>query len=651
MQKPIPTTVRLLLSAVSLLSISHKTIAQSLFRIEENGRYGYIGSTGKDVIQPIFRSANDFAEGLASVRINGKYGFIDATGKFVIQPMYDYATAFSEGLAIVFNNGKPFYIDKKGKRAFASEFTRQEPFKNGRAKVETETHQGYVDKKGKFLIDTVYSRIRPFIEGYAVVQQLYLKKGTNRYERAEWAVIDSAGRFLIPFGRYKEIDDLSDGYFKIYTQPESSDSTGNSSKSGFVDKTGRLVFTRESINNCFVSGNVHCGLAKMSLYKYWIPEEADVSWSSDKSYIGFINMNATVVVNDVSYKYGEDFSDNRAFVRGDELFYSIIDTKGQVIASKSFDGMIEPGFKQGLAFVRSSETNKWGAIDTNGKFVIEPQFDGIDETGLVNGNFFFYENKVGGNRKLTGIAKRDGTIILEPTMEAVDENGFVNGLVMCLIKGKLCYVNEQGKVIWRQKENKPTLADLNMDYMNRGYFHATSEPSKTDIGGFGRSKNSAKEINRNHDNKRGLLLFVTEKDSTKYDNEYNGLAVQLKNNSNRDFFFSAQDSRLYMKVQAKTEIGEWKDIEYLPSSWCGNSYHTLTLKPQQYWEFITPKYEGEFKTKLRIELKYMEKEPEDRRGGEEKTLYSNEYDGSVNPGQFWRKEAYHPMGLMDPYNE
>jgi len=39
-----------------------------------------------------------------------------------------------------------------------------------------------------------------------------------------------------------------------------------------------------------------------------------------------------------------------------------------------------------------------------------------------------------------------------------------------------------------------------------------------------------------------------------------------------------------------------------------------------------------------------------RRGRKEVTVYSNEYSGSVNPAQFWRKPEYIPAGIMDPYN-
>ena len=32
-------------------------------------------------------------------------------------------------------------------------------------------------------------------------------------------------------------------------------------------------------------------------------------------------------------------------------------------------------------------------------------------------------------------------------------------------------------------------------------------------------------------------------------------------------------------------------------------------------------------------------------------IYSNEFDGYINPAQFWRKQDYSPNGIMDPYND
>lgn len=106
-----------------------------------------------------------------------------------------------------------------------------------------------------------------------------------------------------------------------------------------------------------------------------------------------------------------------------------------------------------------------------------------------------------------------------------------------------------------------------------------------------------------------------------------------------------------MIVQAKNSNGEWADIEYLPSSWCGNSIHTLTLAPHEKWDFTTPVYHGINNTKLRIALYYIDQsfEAEYPWNRKELVVYSNEYNGSINPAQFWRKRDYRPSGLMDPY--
>ena len=100
-------------------------------------------------------------------------------------------------------------------------------------------------------------------------------------------------------------------------------------------------------------------------------------------------------------------------------------------------------------------------------------------------------------------------------------------------------------------------------------------------------------------------------------------------------------------MQALDGEGKWKDIDYLPSSWCGNSYHVVSLEPGAYWKFVIPKFEGDIRTKLRIELQYIDAlHPK-----EDKVIYSNIIDGTINPGQLWNKEKYYPQGIMDPYND
>ncbi|MGB2698327.1 MAG: WG repeat-containing protein, partial [Candidatus Zixiibacteriota bacterium] len=72
-----------------------------LFRIMQNGKWGYINKQGEIIIKPQFDHTDDFSEGLAAVSINYKWGYIDKTGKIVIPLQFGGASSFREGLAHV----------------------------------------------------------------------------------------------------------------------------------------------------------------------------------------------------------------------------------------------------------------------------------------------------------------------------------------------------------------------------------------------------------------------------------------------------------------------------------------------------------------------------------------------------------------------
>ena len=62
----------------------------------------------------LFDYVGTFNEGMAAVKLNGKFGFVDTTGKEVIPCKYDLVRFFSDGLAPVSFNGKWGIVDKKG---------------------------------------------------------------------------------------------------------------------------------------------------------------------------------------------------------------------------------------------------------------------------------------------------------------------------------------------------------------------------------------------------------------------------------------------------------------------------------------------------------------------------------------------------------
>jgi WG containing repeat len=615
-----------------------------LFKITEGDRIGYINDKGNVVIKPIFLNGNDFSEGLAAVRLNGTYGFINEAGIFVIKPDYDFAKNFVNGLAVVYKNGEPLFIDKLGNVALPSVFKALTFIDNRKGIITTPTNkQGVIDILSKqLIIDTIFSSIGDFKSEVAIVTE-YITP-TQKEKKKRIGLIDSKGKFVVPFGKYETIKSFYEGYAVVEIDDEKS-KDGNTD--GVIDTKGNLLFKRENKNNSYVDGDFHNGYAKVSLYKYWIPEEKGISYTTAKNYEGFINLNGEIVLNDTNYRYVKDFSNNRAFVKEDNNDYVLIDKNFKRVGNNSFQNIPSESFKNGYAVIETSEG--YGIVDTLGNLVTKSDYADIDNIGIVD-DYFFFTMESDDSKSLYGISNLKGNIICKPIMKEFDRNGFTNGLIKAIIDDKLCYINKSGEIIWQQKnDTTKALKPLNIDFMNRGYFYAYSTPKNTEAdysGGWATSSNRPK---KNVDKKfQDNLLTVTIDTNIvdTFSNQFFGIKLFISNTTKDTIKFNAQDSRLYLKMQAQNNKGEWKDIEYLPSSWCGNSYHTVELEPNAFWSFTIPKYDGEVKTKIRAQLRYINKDNLKT----DKVIYSNEISGSINLGQFWNKRTYYPNGLMDPYN-
>ena len=63
--------------------------------------FGLIDKQGASVHQPEFEDVQEFHEGLAVACNNGRYGYINSSGDWVIPPTFDHAEFFWHGLARV----------------------------------------------------------------------------------------------------------------------------------------------------------------------------------------------------------------------------------------------------------------------------------------------------------------------------------------------------------------------------------------------------------------------------------------------------------------------------------------------------------------------------------------------------------------------
>lgn len=651
-----------------LTNLSSEKEPKELYPISENGLWGYIDKTGKVLIEPKFLVAGQFSEGLAPVRLSGTYGYIDKRGEFLIPAQFDVAYSFQLGQAKVYLNGKPYYIDKKGNKSFEHPFTEITGFdKNEYSLVGTEAkNYGIIDRNGRLLLDTIYKRISPFTDGRAIVlgrdHLPYPKKGEEVLANLEIGVVASNGEFVVPFGKYRSISEFKNGFAKVeWDVPQA---TGYSTHEGVIDTNGKLRFTVPSKKWRFDFGNDEFseGLAIIDIYT--VDPDTMKVWSSSvrSSYKGVINGDGEIVISNENWDEITPFKNNRAFVQDVHGGWYLIDRKGQVlnqepytrILYKSYYGNPDNLFQKGIQFVKTDQG--WGAIDTTGKFSLEPKELGFHINDLNwKGDFIFFEEKIskeGGDYSYKhGFMNIRSGLVVNPRFNSIPFAEFEDDLIYVIEDERMGYIDHQGNYVWREKRiEKQNPLTLNIDYMNRGYFYASSTyiEELAGLGGWGGSANNFKKIPAKHSFKMDALSMQVQTNArARWSKTYQGMNLYIVNTEKDTIYFDAQDSRLYLKIQAKDKNGLWKDIEYLPGSWCGNSYHTLFLPPDHHWEFVIPVYEGEFKTQLRAELVYKR----DINKEEESILYSTAFEGSINPGQFWRKNQYMPAEIMDPYND
>jgi hypothetical protein len=554
------TTLTILFISLSLLSYGQ---TQHLFKITQNDKVGYINEKGKVVINPIFLSGNDFSEGLAAVRLNGMYGFINESGTFVIKPDYDFATNFVHGLTVVYKDGEPLFIDKTGNIVLSKTYSGLYFIDTRKGIITTHSKkQGLINVYTKqLLIDTVFSSISDFKNGVSIVYE-YIKP-IQKQKTKRVAVIDSTGKFIVPFGKYEIIKPFLEGYASVKINNKQ---TKDGSTDGVIDTRGNLLFKRPYKNNSYVDGDFHDGYAKVSLYKYWIPEKKGITSTSEKNYEGFINLKGEVVFNDTNYRYVKDFSNGRAFIKEDNKDYILIDRYFKRVGNKEFQDIPGEAFKNGYAIVETGDG--FGIIDTLGNFVTKSDFDEIDRVGIIDG-YFFFSNESDDNKTLFGIADLKGNIISKPIMQEFDRNGFVNGLIKAVIDDKLSYINKNGDIVWKQQDDtSKALKPLNIDFMNRGYFYAYSTPKNTEAdysGGWATSPNKPKIITDIKFPNNSLSITIDTNNIDRFANDFFGFNLFISNTTIDTVKLNAQDSRLNMKLQAQNSKGEWKDIEYLPS--------------------------------------------------------------------------------------
>ena len=303
----------------------YKPDNSGLYRIDVNGKYGFMDRSGKTMITPQFDEAYGFSEGLAAVRVGTKFGYIDTKGVIAITPQFDQASAFRYGRAAVKLCCGPFFdgADSKVGRVGKNRY-------------------GFIDKDGKYVGTPSLLWVQSgFGGGFTLVRV-----------DGGYGIMDRSGKVVIA-DKVEEVGWGGSGGFTAGLAPAAM-----GGKWGYIDTTGKWI-----IDPQFESAHDFAdGLAQVTVGGRW----------------GYIDQRGKFVVNP-QYWSGHQFSEGYAGFSSDSKTWGFIDTTGRVVVPAKF-GVDTPvvstscvgPFSEGLAPVFTEEG--WGFIDPTGKMVVSPQF-------------------------------------------------------------------------------------------------------------------------------------------------------------------------------------------------------------------------------------------------------------------------------------
>lgn len=345
----------------------------------EGEKWGYIDTTGNQIIGAAYDYAEMFYDGLAVIQVNGKTGYINKAGKLVIDTLFEEATAFDGNYAIAKKNGKYGVIGRVGNTVLPFEYDDISSINklvagNGNTiytVVFTQgAKQGYIDITGTVKYPTDFEEAGDFFQNMAVVK----KDGKYGYISAdgiiaiacqyEWAgnfgdnglarikqngllgLINRTNQTIAPC-KYTTLNDFQYGLAVVTAD----------GKSGYINQQGAEVIPLQ--------------------YPFALPFAYNAMLNDTIAKVEYKNKRGFILKNDKSalpIRYDDMLNPTEGLVGVKEKGkWGFVDKNMKVVIPIKFE-MVGP-FKNGMAVAMLK--GKKGLIDKKGKWVIQPLYDEI----------------------------------------------------------------------------------------------------------------------------------------------------------------------------------------------------------------------------------------------------------------------------------
>jgi bifunctional DNA-binding transcriptional regulator/antitoxin component of YhaV-PrlF toxin-antitoxin module len=636
----------LLLEAVTGYSQPHQD--RRYYQIKVNDKIGFINSSGKVIIEPQFAAAGNFVDGLAPARKDAFYGYIDTTGSYVIQPIYDLARDFDHGVAKVFTDTVSSYIQTNGKVLFTGlDWIRYSI--NGLWVCRTNSNRsGVIRTDGKIIIDTIYNDIEPrrynnptgnfiivkLLDGTTVEPPYYTIP-----DNALYAIMDDKADKLLDFHPAHIL------YFEENGLAIEADTNGVWS---IIEVKGKKVFSylydefsaepnfNDSVVVLYANKDAVFHLGKIDTL---LNKGSRILFNPFTKAVSFLPPTLSKKPSDSYFQLF--FTNGYATYRDHDGLVVTIDKNGKKVAVHNNADEVPDQFKLKengnviIEYYTDRDKTTYGVISYDGTYLVPPIYSFLRET--ANPYCFFYSYQDSELYTIYGfINSKSGKKYVFPKADFTHESTY--DYIEAYIDNKLTYISYSGEILWQDLNQRSKGQDfINIDEKDLVAYRARQVVIRV-----------PKEVNkRGWDLKTTFLIVdsfpslsindlklsvnttdrVRDRDSILHYTMtvFNGTDAdkQIPNNCRNDHYV----------MQAKDVKGEWRDIEYSQCTGCAIDKGFTTIPPKHFMKYDVPIYKGGLKTKLRIKG--------DFKGGD---VYSNEFDGSINPVQFWRKIIYGMFG-------
>jgi hypothetical protein len=616
------------------------------------------------------------SEGLQSTAKDGRFGYMSQSYDWVIPPQYDFTFPFRDGFGVVFLKGQPSYIDKKGNIPFKTDFAKDlGDFINGRALFRTHSGKmGILNKSGQLMGDTIFKKIYLFDSESIRPRGLKRTKKNHPVTLAiglestpSYALIDTNGRVIVPFGTFKNISEFDNGYVTAV----------NDNYTALFDENGKEVlrFNTDTTRDFTFDFPIRVN------HGAFVVNFKNEDKKRERQ--GIMSIKGEWLLNEPNVSFIHDYDDTKAF------FSNHSDEKDLAYYTERIEPVILPKLHQfpdlydlkkygiAVASIETYDRPKVGIMDSCFAWRVKPEYDQIQLVNRDDMPHFYLHRNVsneeaqkrnikskyeGSESYVVKIADITGKILLDnkefssihpmnatlKTFYFTSVDGLQSGCIDT--KGNITRLRDN-KIEEEKSQNMQKNMSVNFAVYSREEWKIKVDDAnckgqkKIPFGEISVCNNYKKIENVPNEPKQIAEIRFSESDTfTDKTRRKKLIKAQLMNSTSDTLFFKFKENSIDIVIQAQDENGIWRNISFKRGLTPYEKEHKtenvqIGLPPQYFWEIELPLYTGLIKTKCRSLIIPDKKEA--------KPIVSNEWTASVNPAQFWKSPMYSPEKIFD----